>query len=492
MIAAATIGSQRPRIFSVPDAAARTLEDVATMGGIAGLELDPWQMFVLEHSLGENTDGRWAAPEVAIVAPRQNGKNEIIVMRQLLGLFVFKERLQVSSAHQYDTSLEAFRRLKFVVQNSPELDKRVGRYIGSHGEEGIELSDGCRIRFRTRTQGGGRGFSGDCVYFDEAMIFPQASLGAILPIVSARPNPQMWYAGSAVDQLVHKDGLVLARIRKRGLTGTDARLAYFEWSADAATPADLKMAALEDREHWRAANPALGIRIAEDYVAGELVALGPRTFAVERLCVGDWPDPDQAADMVIQPEAWDACENTAAKLLDPVCLAFDVSPDRSTAAVVAAGRTAENAAMVEVVKTERGAAWVVPYLEGRVPLHKPLAVVCDGAGAAASLIPELEAAGIPVVTTSAAEHAVACGYLFDEVAKGPEAFAHIGQQPLTAALRGATKRPLGGAWAWNRKTSLVDLTPLVAATLALGVHHTLTSAVKVVPRVINLNDLPDE
>ena len=35
-----------------------------------------------------------------------------------------------------------------------------------------------------------------------------------------------------------------------------------------------------------------------------------------------------------------------------------------------------------------------------------------------------------------------------------------------AAIRGASKRSLGDAWAWDRKNSDVDITPLVACTLA--------------------------
>jgi hypothetical protein len=41
------------------------------------------------------------------------------------------------------------------------------------------------------------------------------------------------------------------------------------------------------------------------------------------------------------------------------------------------------------------------------------------------------------------------------------------QPELSAALAGATKRSLGDAWAWSRRNSAVDISPLVAATLAL-------------------------
>jgi hypothetical protein len=33
-------------------------------------------------------------------------------------------------------------------------------------------------------------------------------------------------------------------------------------------------------------------------------------------------------------------------------------------------------------------------------------------------------------------------------------------------VTGAKKRPLGDAWAWSRKSSAVDISPLVACTLA--------------------------
>jgi hypothetical protein len=35
-----------------------------------------------------------------------------------------------------------------------------------------------------------------------------------------------------------------------------------------------------------------------------------------------------------------------------------------------------------------------------------------------------------------------------------------------AAVRGAVTRPLGDSWVWSRKSSAVDISPLVAVTLA--------------------------
>jgi hypothetical protein len=73
-----------------------------------------------------------------------------------------------------------------------------------------------------------------------------------------------------------------------------------------------------------------------------------------------------------------------------------------------------------------------------------------------------------VQTVTAQQYAQACGAIFDAALAGR--LHHIDQTPLTAAIQGARKRPLGDAWAWNRKDSSTDITPLVAVTLALQGH----------------------
>jgi hypothetical protein len=54
---------------------------------------------------------------------------------------------------------------------------------------------------------------------------------------------------------------------------------------------------------------------------------------------------------------------------------------------------------------------------------------------------------------------------------------HIEQQQLADAVRGARTRPLGDAWAWARKISTADISPLVTVTLALWAYHALGDSV---------------
>lgn len=457
------LGAQRPRHFSAPDAVSSAGAEAVELAHSAGLHLDPWQEFVLEHALGEQSNGRWSAFEVGLVVSRQNGKGAILEAREIAGLFLLGERLIIHSAHQFDTSLEAFRRLLALIEDTPEFSRRVKRVSRSHGEEGIELKSGQRIRFRTRTKGGGRGFTGDCLILDEAMDLPDTAHGALLPTLSARPNPQVWYTGSAVDQHVHEHGKVLSRVRDRGMKGDEDGLAYFEWAADADLDDAAKIAT--DENAWADANPGLGIRISLEHVAMEQRSLDPRTFAVERLGIGDWPSLDNPDDGGISLEAWLACRDANSSATDPVCFAFDVRPDRSAASIAAAGVREDGLHHIEIIDRRPGTGWVADRLAELVAAHDPVAVVCDQASPAASLLTQTTRLGIDVKTVGPREHAQACGLIFDEVDQG--AVRHLGTEELLSAIRGAARRQLGDAWAWSRKASTVDISPLVACTLAL-------------------------
>ena len=68
---------------------------------------------------------------------------------------------------------------------------------------------------------------------------------------------------------------------------------------------------------------------------------------------------------------------------------------------------------------------------------------------------------------SGAEARQSCVELEAAVRSG--VFGHYGQPELRAALEGAVKRPSeDGGWYWARRSTAVDISPLVAVTLALG------------------------
>jgi len=400
--------------------------------------------------------------------------NCVLQARELAGLFLdsLSERFMLHSAHRYDTSQEHFHRLVQRIEGSEEFSKRVKRISRSHNEEGITMLDGRQLRFRARTSVGGLGFTIDTLVCDEAQILPQSFLAALLPTLSARPNPQIWFAGTAADQERHEDAIVLATLREQAQRGDTQSVCYMEWSFDSDHPLKVTPTQSLDPEVWAQANPSMGIRIADSYIGKEREALAPRDFAVERLGVGDWPRTDGLEGVMITPEAWAACTDEASQIVGPVCFAVDVTPDRSYTAIAVGGFREDGKTHVEIVEHKRGTGWVVKRLDELLTNHRGVAI-CDATGPVASLLPELKEQRPyeePVLLSSR-EQAQACGYIYDAVEQ--DTIRHIGQRELSDAIRVAVSRPLGDAWAWSRRNATGDISPLVAATMALWGTQTL-------------------
>jgi hypothetical protein len=215
---------------------------------------------------------------------------------------------------------------------------------------------------------------------------------------------------------------------------------------------------------WAKANPALGIRISEDYVARERSALSPEAFAAERLTIGRYPVDAAEAWRVIPRAAWQAAEDPASEPVAPVAFAAAVEGRRQFAAVAVAGRRADGLLHVEVAEYGPGTAWVVPWLAARYARHAPCAVVIDEAGHEGSFVTPLEQAGIPVLSPTAREVGQAFGSFYDAVTEGR--VRHRGDPALAAALGGADVRDVAEGRTWARKGTARDISPLVAVTLA--------------------------
>jgi hypothetical protein len=433
-----------------------------------GYRLDLEQELVLSASLARDRHGRWASFEVCDVEPRQNGKGDKLEAREIIGVVLAGDELLIHSAHEYATALEAFYRMLTRLEEAGDYVK-VQKVRNAHGEQGIDFVGGARLRYRTRTKGGGRGFSCDFLGLDEAMHLPEFAFGALLPTMSARRNPQVFYAASAVDQDVHEQGIVLARVRERGISRKGRRLAYFEWSLPYDNPEMVPREVLEDPAEWRKVNPAMAYgRIREEHVASELASMGARTFAVERLGVGEWPATDGTAGQIVNLAKWGELEDPESEIHEPIVLAWDVSPDRH-GAIAAAGRNARGLGHLEIVDARQGTAWLADRLVELVREHEPLAILCDERGPGAHLIAQVEELlfeiGYELTVVKANENAQACAAFIDAV--NEETFRHLGDDRLTNAIRGASTRPLGDSFSWARRSSAVNIAPLFAGTLAL-------------------------
>ena len=456
------IGSQRPVNLHLPvDRNDSAGSEAIELAESAGLWLDDWQQWTLIESLREDSFGYWSAFEVAELVARQNGKGSVLEARQLAGLFVLNERLGVHTSHEFKTTFEHFLRMVALIEGAPHLDRQVARVRRGAGEQAIELKNGNRLRFLARSTGSGRGMSGDAVYLDEAYALTAAMMGALMPTLSARDNPQIWYTSSAA----RFTSEVLHNIIARGRAKQSERLFYADWGLEAA-------ADLSDRDNWYQANPALGIRISEAFIEAEYDSMRsmPAEFARERLGVHEGLQGDTGK---IRVNDWDALEDPESKIVGKPVFALDVSPERSWSSIAAAGRRSDGLGHVEVFERRQGTGWVPDFVKQvwdaqRVPFR------VDPGSPAGALIPELVSRGVEIVEVSGREHAQGCGALMDAVTN--QTLRHRVDPMLRAAVVGAKDRPLGEAWLWSRVHSSIDISPLVAVTLAwIGVPEKGTS-----------------
>jgi hypothetical protein len=413
---------------------------------LAGLDLDPWQRLVLEVALGERADGSWSAFEVCLIVPRQNGKGAILEARELAALFLFEERLILHSAHEFKTAHEAFLRLRGLIESKPDLARKC-KFRDSN-EVSIETRSGSRLLFVARSRGSGRGFTGDCVILDEAYNLGAEAMGALLPTLSARPNPQIWYTSSAPMALSSQ----LHAVRRRGVSGNDSRLGFCEWSVD---PDDDP----EDEAAWSKANPALGIRIDPGFVRAEMAAMPRAEFLRERLGV---PDEERGASTpLIGPETWLAVADSRSQWTGAPVGVVDVSPD-GRASMVLAGMRADGLRHVELVDARAGTGWVTSRRDELTARYGVVRWLRDPSGPAVALPGEWH-------DIKARELTEACAGFLRDTLEGTGfrwRCAEDLEQPLDVARASVVRGERGdGSWVWSRRRSGADISPLVAVTL---------------------------
>jgi hypothetical protein len=465
-----------------------------------GYELDPWQEWSVTNILATKPDGYWAAPDVLIVVSRQNGKGTILEVRELAGMFVLGEEMLIHTSHQFKTSLNHFRRLKSTLENYPALRKRVKRIAGSHGEESIELFPAPTIIFGSRKtqvrrkvapilafharQGsaGGRGFSCDCLVYDESMILSDEQVGASMPTMSARPNPQIIMAGSAG----LKDSFAMAKSRQEMLRKAPDMFGY-EYSAvphNDDCPRDeingresnyyIVCDKHDDRDNpasWLKANPATGYRLTLEFTRRELRKLPDDEFDRERLGEGQWPTDEDSWE-VISEEAWRKLTNEDPGFpTPPLVFAADIDEDGKSATIHTAWMHKSDRIVLEIPRgcSKTGSNWVLAEMDRLYRRHKPIAMGLPKSGPGAALLEDGKKMwGDRLVAVGPGDEAAAFAWFMQQVKA--EKLWHFGEEKaptLWNAVGRADTRVVGdGGKAWSRRDSDSDITPITSGTLA--------------------------
>jgi len=432
---------------------------VAELAAALGKPLMPWQRHVLDVALEVDPEtGLLAYSEVRLTVPRQSGKTTL-----LLPLMVHRALLMGSPQRiVYTAQTAKDARQKWEDEQVPmlmasPLAKSVRSVRRTNGAEAIKWVNGSIHEVVAPTQTAGHGKTLDLAVIDEAFALQGDHVEqALKPTTSTRPEPQFWIVSTAgrPESSPYLWGKVEDG-RARAQAGVASGVAYFEWSAPEDAPAN-------DPATWLACMPALGHTMNVDRIRTHFESMKEPEF--RRAYLNQWFAPP--SESVIPALAWAAAEDPMSTVCDPVALAVDVTPDRGHAAIAVAGLRPDGLEHIEVVEHRSGTGWVADRLVELVERWSPVGVAVDTAGPAGSFLGELP--GLPWQTIGARDLVQACGGLYDAVVDGR--LRHRGDVRLNVAVNGAGRRILGDSWAWSRKSSAVDICPLVAVTLARWLH----------------------
>ena len=482
----AQLGLQEPRVRALPLSRTDTLvDDILDICDLASVVCDPWQETALEAIASIDNDGQWAATEFGILVSRQQGKGNILLPYELAHLYLWPRddgapKLIGHTAHEGPTAREAFRRARRVILASPILraqlvggGKQTAQGITGistgNGNMAIELKNGNRLVFFTRTGAAGVGVSFDVLIVDEAQHSPLTILEALLPASDASPNLQVLFTGTVPKE--DQDGEYFEGLRDRGRSGGMDRTGWIEHtpvgSDDPDTAAKID---LGDPQVWREANPGLGIRLAWKTVEDAWDRMGqtnPEAFARQRLSI--WPsrreeavEPLSNLDLAVWKRH--AREDAGVKG-DGIVLSLALGRGGGYGTIGKAVRVDSEQIAVEHHHTDAGTRWIAPMLKKlKAELGNPT-VVLDSKNAAA-VISALDSAKIKYLAMNLDEIAAAHTLFIEHVNAGM--VSHRPQDEVTKSLEFATTRNIGRAGVtWEQSDPQKPVSMAQAVTWAL-------------------------
>ncbi|MBR3170606.1 MAG: hypothetical protein IKF22_05035 [Lachnospiraceae bacterium] len=429
-----------------------------------GCALDPWQEDVITSWLGKDEDGFYNVTSAGLALPRQNGKNTCLEAREFFGMAINAERI-LHTAHQVRTAKKSFRRLAtlFTDKRHPEILELVKNIRYTNGEECIELYNGGTIEFSSRSRQAVRGFDGiSLIVFDEAQELTDDQMEAILATLSASSTGTRQIIYTGTPPYPGCPGDVFRRRRTACINDPGAHDAWHEWSVAADSVDDINA---EDRSLWYMTNPAMGIRLTEDFTAEELRSLAKDGFARERL--GWWmPQIELSAGVIINEEAWDTCKSDDPKPEGKTAFGVKFSADGTEVCLCGAVIPADGPARITLIRREFtvfGIQWLADFLNARN--DKACCVVIDGKNGVDVLEAKIKKkwkAKNSVIRPTPKIVIASVSILTDAVNEKTVTW-YSEQEQLRHSAVTSIRRPIGGGWGFGGEDSI----PIEAAALAL-------------------------
>ena len=470
---ATRIGSQFPTQTYVLPFERSHGEEAVALYEESGRKAFDWQKLQIENILAVNEDGLWTHQKYGYEVPRQNGKGEILAMRELYGLTIGENIAH--TAHKTSTSHSAFMRLVNILNDAgyvelgrkkkdEEIPEKSYKATKQYGLEQIFLTGGGMIVFRTRTESGGIGESFDLLVIDEAQEYTEGQRGALMYTIAASQNPQTIYCGTP--PTITSKGSIFPNFRRETLAGREYEAGWAEWSTYD-EPQDLS-----DPDLWYATNPSLGLRLRERTIKAELPTNKESRldFIIQRL--GYWYSYELKSE--ITEEDWLTLKVKSMPPLQRHLFAgIKFGVDGANTSLSLAVRTDTGKIFVETyncASQARGFGWMIDF----VSRAKPDAIVIDGKGKSNMLIEAFQQESVKsklVVPT--AEEAITAYATFRQ-AIDTEEVCHNGQPSVTQAISNCEKRMIGtnGAFGFRSIRNGVDISIVESLAFAYWICAT--------------------
>ncbi|RDW21030.1 terminase [Oceanobacillus arenosus] len=410
-----------------------------------------WQRFIVDAILAKNEQGLWVHMNFGYSVPRQNGKNEIVAMRERLGLD--KGERILHTAHRTTTSAAAFNRLLAVLEESGLEDGEDFHKIKATGRESIELFGGGRVDFRTRTSTGGLGESFDLLVIDEAQEYTDDQRSALMYTIAASPNPQTIYTGTPPTPI--SSGTVFTRMRDNALQGSVEETGWAEWSVD-------KQSDVRDKDLWYQANPSLGLRVSERNIQAE-VGDDDIDFNIQRL--GLWIQYNQKS--AISENEWkDLHVDTLPWLTGKIFAGIKYGYDGTNVALSIAVKTVDDKVFVETIDCQslrNGHAWIIHFLKNADVQE----VVIDGANGQNILAEAMKQAGLKKPILPTVKEIIVSNSMFEQ-ALFQQMITHKSQPSLFQVVTNCDKRNIGtqGGFGYRSQIEENDIALMESMILA--------------------------
>lgn len=417
----ARIGRQTPTTSVVLPYEETFGEEAIRLYESTGRKAQEWQKLMIYDIMARSPEKLWTHIKFGYAVPRRNGKNEIVVIRELWGLKKGEHILH--TAHRTTTSRSSWERLKELLDDA----KIEHKDSGALGQETIRIkSTGGVIHFRTRTSKGGLGEGFDLLIVDEAQEYTDDQEASLKYVVSASPDPQTMMMGTP--PTTESSGTVFMRTRDTVLAGKMEDTGWAEWSVE-------EVHKQTDIDAWYECNPSLGTILTERAIKAEIG--DELDFNIQRL--GYWIRYNLKS--AVSRAEWDELQCKKLPELRSRLFVGVKYSKTDTVAVSIAVRMTDNRIFVEAIDCRPfrdGTDWIVSFLKA----IDVKAVVIDGQSGQQILKDAMRDAHMYNATLPKVADVVKANATFEERLAAKE-LCHMGQPSLTCSVTNCEKRAIG-------------------------------------------------